>query len=316
MVCFSPVMDVAVSFCESSEETPDEIFESGICCLEVDTEDLNPSLLSRDTNVSDFMLESYMYKGTIEPELLHVCFCESDLYVPHSKNPDGYFSPNRNESVHMSSVQKEIDGKICDCYEVGNTGKMRLHLEGTFEKDINRESFLLVPLSYTEEQLNEVLDFWLTEQEFELGLPLGQSCSSSGFWAGSKDNSKDGLITNLYDTIVNHVQALHTKEGSLDSKIEAAKQKIFHTSQESKLLFWIGAEFEYSVNLSLCGRVQMSPKGDDDNISCYPSILDALSDWKDTLLEEPELYDKEIAFIRELENKGPAGISLDAEPAR
>ena len=201
----------------------------------------------------------------------------------------------------MASVEKTIDGKVCECFEVGNTGKMRLQLEGTFTDDINRKSLMLVPLSISEKEINKIFDFWLTEQEFDLGLRPGESCTSAEFWVGSDDASKDASITDEFDFITKHVLMVSQPENSLDSKIQAAKQNIYHTSQESKLLFWISAEFEYDTKISLMGRVIMQHKNDDDMFFSYPSIKDALIDWKKELNKDPEEYREEITFIEKLE---------------
>ncbi len=201
----------------------------------------------------------------------------------------------------MASVEKIIDGKACECFEVGNTGKMRLQLEGTFTGDINRKSLMLVPLSLSEKEINKIVDFWLTEQEFDLGLRPGESCTSASFWVGSDDASKDVSITDEFDLITKHVLRVSQPENSLDSKIQAVKQNIYHTSQESKLLFWISAEFEYDTKISLMGRVIMQHKNDDDMVFSYPSIKDALIDWKKELNKDPEEYREEITFIEKLE---------------
>ena len=197
-------------------------------------------------------------------------------------------------------IKKIIDGKACDCYEVGDTGKMRLQLEGTFSGDISRESLILVPLSLSEDDLSKIHDFWLTEQEFSLGLPPGESCSSAAFWVGSNDSSKDISITDAYDAIIHHVTLLSQIKDPQDERIQLSKNHIYHTSQESKLLFWISAEFGYETQLSLCGQVRMQNKDDEDFLFYYPSIKDALFDWENELRDDLRAYRKEIAFIEKL----------------
>lgn len=107
----------------------------------------------------------------------------------------------------MSSIKKMIGGEECDCFEFQSTGKMRLELNGTFADDIDRTSYLLVPLAMTEADLSTVSERWLSEQEKELGLTVGESCSSSAWWAGSLDSSHDSELTTKYDSLVYNVMA-------------------------------------------------------------------------------------------------------------
>ena len=118
-----------------------------------------------------------------------------------------------------------IAGEECECFEFsdpfyGASRKMRLQLEGTFDGDINRESLILVPMFLTESELSAIEDLWLTEQEKELGLPLGESCSSAGWWVGSSDASKDQDITDKYDFLVPVVLANKDSLQRLQSEVD------------------------------------------------------------------------------------------------
>ena len=131
------------------------------------------------------------------------------------------------EELHK--VTKIIGGKECDCYEVGNTGKMRLELDGTFGEGLDRHSLILVPMVLEEREIEEIADRWLTEQEKDLGLPEGESCTSSGWWVGSKDASRDSELTNQYDFLVFSVVPDKMKTAELEHMIQSAKDR---TSQK------------------------------------------------------------------------------------
>lgn len=102
----------------------------------------------------------------------------------------------------MASVLKTIGGKEVECFEVGNTGKMLLQLTGAFEEDSVRNTFMLVPLTMEEPQLEHLCDLWLNEQEQALGLPIGNSCTSSGWWVGSNEKTWLEEITDQYDHLI------------------------------------------------------------------------------------------------------------------
>lgn len=71
--------DVAVSFCEASDATPQEVYDSGICCLEVDKEKLNTKLLFDDPNILDKPCDDglcFAYAGSISPACLQIFYEE------------------------------------------------------------------------------------------------------------------------------------------------------------------------------------------------------------------------------------------------
>lgn len=51
-VCLAEDPEIAVSFCECAEETPSEVYNSGICCLEIDADTMDQTLLSQDANLT------------------------------------------------------------------------------------------------------------------------------------------------------------------------------------------------------------------------------------------------------------------------
>lgn len=134
-------------------------------------------------------------------------------------------SNDHTNEAEPNKVIKMIGGKSCDCYEFGETGKMRLELTGTFGEGISRKSLVLVPLELEEPELEEIADKWLTEQEKELGLPEGESCSSSGWWAGSNDASHDDEITNRYDSLISCAALKKVKTHELDLMLQNAKER-------------------------------------------------------------------------------------------
>lgn len=152
----------------------------------------------------------------------------------------------------MASIKKMIAGKECECIEVGSTGLMRLHLEGTFSGDITRESLILVPLTLPEAVLDDISDRWLTQQEKELGLPVGESCSSNSWWAGSSDPSKDHLLTHKYDSLIYdsmkrsstkaYEDATYISEWDIGTrlefpcKVDLATKEVFDIALDSKVL--------------------------------------------------------------------------------
>lgn len=99
------------------------------------------------------------------------------------------------------SITKIIGGKEYECFEA-TKGMLRMELQGTFGDGVDRESVILVPLLLSEAELEELSENWLSEQEKELGFPVGESCSSSSWWVGSSDKSKDALITHTYDHLI------------------------------------------------------------------------------------------------------------------
>lgn len=80
-VCFADDMDLAISFCETAEDVCDEVYNSGIVCLEVDSEDLDSSLLFLDPNYHpcDGKSSCFLYRGVIAPEFCEICFDEHSV---------------------------------------------------------------------------------------------------------------------------------------------------------------------------------------------------------------------------------------------
>lgn len=69
-------MDGAISICEVAEDLPDEIYNSGICCFEIDTDALDTSLLFVDPNMlfaEDEEPWCFAYKGNIPHSDLKLC---------------------------------------------------------------------------------------------------------------------------------------------------------------------------------------------------------------------------------------------------
>lgn len=102
----------------------------------------------------------------------------------------------------MSSVTKRIGGNEVECFEVGNTGKMLLQLIGAFGYDTVRNTFMLVPMTMEEPQLEHLSDLWLNEQEKELGYSVGDSCTSSSWWVGSNDETWLEEVTDKYNHLI------------------------------------------------------------------------------------------------------------------
>lgn len=125
---------------------------------------------------------------------------------------------------------RELAGDMVVCYEAVKPGMMRLYLNGCFgpEPEDNRSTLMLIPMDMASEEIDMLSDMWLTEQEKEMGLPIGEFCSSSSWWAGSKDDSHDGEITDKYDWLVERCYTKPEREsGSLDAQIqEAAGQRV------------------------------------------------------------------------------------------
>lgn len=121
------------------------------------------------------------------------------------------------------SVMKTIGGMECECFEYEDTGKMLLELSGTFGDGIDRNSIMLVPMDLDEHEMEHIADLWLSEQEKELGLPVGESCSSSGWWAGRGETNDTLEITDQYDHLIAIAAPEKAKTCSLDEMIQSAE---------------------------------------------------------------------------------------------
>lgn len=78
-------MDGAVSFCEAAEDVSDEIYNSGICCYEVELSALDLTLLRDDPNILDPQEEGercYAYAGEIPFDKLQMCWKEAAVSKP------------------------------------------------------------------------------------------------------------------------------------------------------------------------------------------------------------------------------------------
>ena len=137
----------------------------------------------------------------------------------------------------MESITKIIGDEKCECFEYsdpfhGDSGKMRMQIEGTFDGNITRESIILVPMFLNEQELQNIGDLWITEQEKKLGLAVGTSCSSSGWWVGSSDASRDNEITDKYDFLVPTVLANQSGQERLQSEIQSLYKSHYQTQHE------------------------------------------------------------------------------------
>ena len=106
----------------------------------------------------------------------------------------------------MSSVTKRIGDREVECFEAGNTGKMLFQLSGVFGGDVVRNTFMLVPMTMEEPQLQQMSDMWLSVQEAKLGLLIGKSCTSSGWRAGTNETKALDKVTDEYDYLVSAVE--------------------------------------------------------------------------------------------------------------
>lgn len=79
-VYFSENMEMAISFCKAADCVPKEVFDSGIVCLEVDTECLMDDLLFTDPNFLVMPGEDkpwcFMYEGIVDSSQCTICFDE------------------------------------------------------------------------------------------------------------------------------------------------------------------------------------------------------------------------------------------------
>lgn len=72
-------MEAAISFCEAAEDTPAEIFDSGICCFEIDSKFLDKNSLFSDPNIldaEDADPHYFAYAGKIQAHGLKLCWVE------------------------------------------------------------------------------------------------------------------------------------------------------------------------------------------------------------------------------------------------
>lgn len=134
------------------------------------------------------------------------------------------------ERIKNGEVLRELTGDMVVCYPAAKPGMMRLHLEGCFGPgvDDNRETLMLIPMDMASEDIDMLSDMWLSELEKELGLPVGESCSSSSWWAGHKDDSRDAELTDKYDWLV---EKCYHSEKLVDNLIAGATAEAKEANQ-------------------------------------------------------------------------------------
>lgn len=151
--------------------------------------------------------------------------CEYGIYpLGQTETKEVVLASLSMERIKNGEVLRELAGDMVVCYPAAKPGMMRLHLEGCFgpEAEDNRETLMLVPIDMASEDIDMLSDMWLSEVEKELDLPVGESCSSSSWWAGSKDCSHDDEITNKYDFLV---ERCYNPEKPLADKIGEAIER-------------------------------------------------------------------------------------------
>lgn len=95
-----------------------------------------------------------------------------------------------------------IAGELCECTEAIRQDKMRLKLEASFGDGYDVADLILIPIDIPDEAITILSDFWLTEKEKELGLPVGCSCTSNSWWAGHANTDCDHLLTGKYQGLI------------------------------------------------------------------------------------------------------------------
>lgn len=113
--------DGAISFCETAEDVPGEVFDSGICCFEIDSDVLDPALLSVDPNILLEDNESpwcFVYAAQISPDALSLCWTEElgDI-IKEPLQKVKWFDENALEKLEVSCPEK---AKEIDYYLHGN----------------------------------------------------------------------------------------------------------------------------------------------------------------------------------------------------
>lgn len=105
-VCFADDMDLAISFCEVAENVSDEVLESGIVCLEVDSDCLLDELLFSDPNWKDDDCPEacFLYRGVVVPGDLKVVYDECFM----ERSEVGSMVKNVNVSVDIDVARKML----------------------------------------------------------------------------------------------------------------------------------------------------------------------------------------------------------------
>lgn len=108
--------------------------------------------------------------------------------------------------MKMRNFTRMIAGKECQCVEAVRNGYMRLKLFGSFgDAGYDVVDLMLIPIDMPDEAITILSDYWLTEKEKELGLPVGCSCTSNSWWAGHADDNCDYLLTGKYNGLITKV---------------------------------------------------------------------------------------------------------------
>lgn len=122
-----------------------------------------------------------------------------------------------NSFAEMRRFTRMIAGNESQCVEAGRSGYMRLKLEASFGDGYDVTDLMLIPIDMPDEALTILSDFWLTEKEKELGLPVGCSCTSNSWLAGHADDDCDYLLTDKYRGLITKViQYMNTPENGYD----------------------------------------------------------------------------------------------------
>lgn len=114
-------MDMAISFCEAAEDTPDLIYDSGICCFEIESDSLDQRQLTGDPNIlGTDIYESgcYVYADKIPFSLLRLCWfdllhpikisleeqiCSAECIIMHALS-----EADRNEMKVLTNCSEQV----------------------------------------------------------------------------------------------------------------------------------------------------------------------------------------------------------------
>lgn len=85
-VYLSNDMDTAISFCEAvSDNTPEEVYDSGICCFELDINAIDMQYLYKDPNIldadnlSEDNVKCFAYAKPVPFHKLHLIWTETNV---------------------------------------------------------------------------------------------------------------------------------------------------------------------------------------------------------------------------------------------
>lgn len=118
----------------------------------------------------------------------------------------------------MKEFSRILAGSMTKCVEAIRPGMMRLMMSGTFGDGVFDETtVMLIPTDIPAKAIEVLHDFWCSEKEKELGLPIGFSCSSAAWMAGFADDHRDSEITEKYDFLVKRAISVAEKAAGADS---------------------------------------------------------------------------------------------------